>query len=126
LSEMERDRLTVLRDPRLVPVQRLCFISLVVLLVAASSTQADQTDDFVRAAIQKERIPGLSLVVLKDGQIVKVAGYGVADRMRKIDATPDTVYKIGSVSKQFIATGIMLLVQEGRLDLEQPIGRYMS
>ena len=64
--------------------------------------------------------PGLSLAVIKDGKIVKAAGYGVADRKTGAPATPETVYKIGSVSKQFIATGIMLLVQDGRLRVDDP------
>src|SRR5688572_2567697 len=71
-------------------------------------------------------IPGLSLAVIKRGETVKVAGYGFADAGGKIPATPDTVYKIGSVSKQLIATGIMLLVQEGTLALDDPISKYLS
>ena len=55
-------------------------------------------------------LPGLALLIVRDGQVVKAAGYGSADIERKIPVTPETVFKIGSVSKQLIATGIMLLV----------------
>jgi D-alanyl-D-alanine carboxypeptidase len=65
-------------------------------------------------------------VVLKEGQIVKTAGYGVANINLKIPATPETVYKIASVSKQFIASGIMLLVQEGKIGLNDPIRKYLQ
>ena len=74
----------------------------------------------------RQRIPGLSLVVLKDGQVIKTAGYGLADRKLKIAATPDTVYKIASASKQFIASGIMLLVQDGRVALDDPLSKYVN
>jgi len=88
--------------------------------------QADRTDEYVRAEMQRQRIPAASVAVLKDGKIVKIAGYGVADRKTGAAATPDTVYKIGSISKQFIATGIMLLVREGRLRIDDPISKYLD
>ena len=88
-------------------------IVVVLLLAASAAAQGDKTDDFIKAQMKRQNIPGLSLVVVKDGQIIKSAGYGVADRERRIPATPETVYKIASVSKQFIATGIMLLAQDG-------------
>lgn len=76
--------------------------------------------------MRAQRIPGLSLVVIKDGRIVKAAGYGVADRKLQTPATPETVYKIASVSKQFVATGIMLLVQDGKLRLDDPVSRFLE
>ena len=71
-------------------------------------------------------LPALSLAVIKDGEIVKSEGYGLADRERKVPATRDTVYKIGSISKQFIATGIMLLVNERRLTLDDPVAKHLT
>jgi D-alanyl-D-alanine carboxypeptidase len=76
--------------------------------------------------MKQQNIPGLSLAVVKDGEIIKARGYGVSNRQLKTPATPETVYKIASVSKQFIATGVMLLVQEGRLGLDDPIGKYLE
>jgi D-alanyl-D-alanine carboxypeptidase len=101
-------------------------LAFVLALAAPAIVRADPTDDFVRAEMKRQNIPGLSLAILKDGQIIKVAGYGVADRATKIPATPDTVYKIASVSKQFIATGIMLLVQDGPLGVDEPISKYLD
>lgn len=102
-----------------------CF-ALVLLLAATVVAQADPTDDFIKAQMQSQNIPGLSLVVLKGGEVIKAEGYGVVDRKLNTPATPETVYKIGSVSKQFIATGIMLLVQEGQLGLDDPISKYLD
>ena len=56
--------------------------------------------------------------------MVKAEGYGLANTKLKTPATPTTVYKIASASKQFIATGIMMLVQDGRLGLGDPISKY--
>ena len=107
-------------------VKTLALVAPLLSFAATSLAQADRTDDFIRAEMQQQRIPGLSLVVLKDGKIVKAQGYGVANRETKVPATPETVYKIGSVSKQFIATGIMLLVQEGQIAISDPISKFLE
>ena len=99
---------------------------MVLLHAAPDLARADQTDDYVRARMDEFRVPGLSLLVLKDGKVVKAAGYGLADVGRRIAAAPDTVYKIASVSKQFIATGVMRLVQEGRLSVDDPVSQYLD
>ncbi len=101
------------------------FVVLVLLLQTAA-VRADKVDDFVKAEMQKQRIPGLSLAVVKEGKILKAEGYGLANVEHKIPARPDTVFKIGSVSKQFIATGIMLLVQEGKISLDDKVGKYLD
>ena len=96
-----------------------------VALRGAASAYADPTDDFIRAEMKKQRIPGLALAVVKDGVVVKAAGYGVADRRTAVPVTPETVFKIASVSKQFMATGIMVLVQDGRVSLADTIDRHI-
>ena len=102
------------------------LLGLALLSAAPALAQADATDEFIRAQMESQNIPGLSLAVLVDGEIVKAAGYGVADIEGGTPATPETVYKIASVSKQFIASGVMLLVQDGRLALDDPIARYLE
>jgi CubicO group peptidase (beta-lactamase class C family) len=100
-----------------------CLPALLVAAVAVVS--ADATDDFVRAEMKRQNIPGLSLAAVKDGVVLKAAGYGVANLRTKSPATPETVYKIASVSKQFIATGIMLLVQEGRVSVDDSVRKLI-
>ena len=102
------------------------LFALVVWLGAADVTRADQADDFIRAEMQRQNIPGLSLVVVKRGEVVKAEGYGLANIKREIPATAHTVYRIASVSKQFIAAGIMVLVQEGRLGLGDSVRQYLE
>src|SRR5688572_16194912 len=102
------------------------FLALVLLFAPTVVAQTDRTDDYIRVEMRRQNIPGLSLVVLKNGEVVKTGAYGLANIKLKIPATPETVYKIASASKQFIATGIMLLVQEGRLGLGDPISKYLE
>lgn len=108
------------------PRKRQHFFALVLLLTASVAVRADKIDDYVRSEMQRQHLPGLSLVVIKDQKIMKVQGYGLANIELNVPATPTTVYKIGSVSKQFIATGIMMLVQDGKLKLEDPISLYLD
>ena len=97
------------------------IVSLVALL-----TRADQIDDYVKAQMQAFHLPGITYALVEDGTIARVGADGVADITRRTAATADTVYKIGSVSKQFIATGIMLLAQDGRLDVDHAASRYLE
>ena len=98
------------------------------LLIAATAAPAfgDPIDDFISARMRRDNIPGLSLAVVSGGRIVKAEGYGLADRDVKIQATPETVYKIGSVSKQFTAAAILRLARDGRLRLDDTISTYLS
>jgi CubicO group peptidase (beta-lactamase class C family) len=92
--------------------------------VSSSATARDTVDRFVSAEMERMGIPGVSLAVVRAGKVIKVAGYGIADLEHGIPVTPQTVFKIGSVSKQFLATGIMLLVQDGRLGIDDPVAKH--
>jgi D-alanyl-D-alanine carboxypeptidase len=104
--------------------QPLCFIALFCLV--ASAVRADAIDDYVKGQMEKQRINGLSLAIVSHGKITKSAGYGFANEELRVPATAETVYKIGSVSKQFIATGIMLLVQDGKLRLDDRLTKFFT
>lgn len=70
------------------------------------------------------RIPGLSAVILKNQRIIWAKGFGEADVERHVPATPDTLYHVASLTKTFGATLIMQLVEQGKLDLDEPIAHY--
>lgn len=99
---------------------------LLILLLISLSAHADKVDDYILTQMKGQDIAGLSLAVVKDGKIVKAKGYGLANIETNTPATPQTVYKIGSVSKQFFGAGIMLLVQDGKLGLEDKISKYLG
>src|ERR1044071_5320725 len=96
------------------------LILLFIGLFMGGTVRADEIDDLVRAQIKKRQIPGLSLAVLKDGKVIKAAGYGLANIELNVPATKDTVYEIGSISKQFASEAIMLLAEDGKLKLDDP------
>jgi D-alanyl-D-alanine carboxypeptidase len=107
-------------------INRTPLFALVLLLTATVAARADKVDDYVKAEMQKQHVPGLSLAVIKDGKIIKVEGYGLANVELSVPVRPETVYKIGSVSKQFIASGIMLLIQEGRVSIDDKISKFLE
>ncbi len=89
-------------------------------------TISGKVDDLVQAVLKQEHVPGLALAVVKDGKILKAQAYGLADVEQKIPATTNTVFRIASVSKQFVATAIMMLVEEGKLRLEDSVSKYVA
>lgn len=70
--------------------------------------------------------PGCAAGVMKDGHIVWSGGFGCADIASSCPITADTVFNVASISKQFTAFAILLLMQEGRLSLDDPVQRYVS
>jgi len=81
-------------------------------------------DDFVEGEMQAQRIPGLSLGIVRDGQIVHEQGFGEADESGR-DVTARTPFIIGSLSKSFTAMAIMQLVEAGQVDLDAPVQEYL-
>jgi CubicO group peptidase (beta-lactamase class C family) len=86
----------------------------------------DSIDRYIEAEMERAHIPGVALAVVRAGRPVKMAGYGFADLEHRIPVTTGTVFKIGSVSKQLLATGIVLLAQDGRLSFDDPVSKYFA
>src|SRR5580765_2262872 len=97
-----------------------------VLLLVLAAARRDRVDDYIKGEMQKRHIPGLELAVIKAGKTTKVGGYGLANVELNVPVRPETIFKIGSVSKQFIASGIMLLVEEGKIGLDDKISKYLE
>jgi CubicO group peptidase (beta-lactamase class C family) len=76
--------------------------------------------------MRSQRIPGLSLLVNKEGQAALVKGYGLANLEHQVPVKPETLFQSGSVGKQFTATAVMMLVQEGKIRLEDNIRQYLT
>lgn len=105
------------------------LISISTLLMFCCSTLANTTDcvdEYVLSQMQKKKIPGMSIAIVKNGEIVKVKGYGLANIELNVPATPDTVYQSGSIAKTFTATLIMMLVERGKLGLDDKINLYFK
>ncbi len=93
-------------------------------LLTPRDARADAIDDFVQAQMAKQHVPGVAVGVVVKGKFVKEKGYGQADVERNVPVTTDTVFEIGSVTKQFTATAIMMLVDQGKISLDDKISRY--
>jgi CubicO group peptidase (beta-lactamase class C family) len=94
-------------------------------LVHARS-QADPVAHTVRAEMEKQKIPGLALLVSRRGQIVRAEGYGLANVELNVAVKPETIFQSGSVGKQFTATAVMMLVEDGKIGLDDPLTKYFA
>lgn len=113
-------------------IQRICgtllLVSLAIATTLPASLAADETTDKVDklfAAWDKTTTPGAALAVVKDGKIIYERGYGMAKLEDGIVNTPDKVFDIGSVSKQFTAMCVAMLVREGKVGLDDDIRKYL-
>jgi CubicO group peptidase (beta-lactamase class C family) len=92
----------------------------------ATSVAADEVDDYIHKEMERQHIPGLSLAVVKRGEIAKSAGYGLANVETGLRTSPDTVFQIQSVTKTFTASAVMLLVEEGKIGLNDKLTKYLD
>ncbi|HSO76194.1 MAG TPA: serine hydrolase [Blastocatellia bacterium] len=90
------------------------------------SAQTDKIDDYIKTALDKQKIPGLSIAVVRNGEVVKAKGYGLASVELNVPATAETVYQSGSVGKQFTATAVMMLVEDGKIALDDKINKHFT
>ena len=81
---------------------------------------------YVRKEMQRQRIPGLALLVSRGGEIVVAEGFGLANVELQVPVKPETVFQSGSVGKQFTATAVMMLVEEGKVGLDDPLTKYFA
>ena len=98
--------------------------SLLIIFCACAHAKGDAIDKYVESRMRSLHIPGLSLAVVRDAQIIKSHGYGLADLQLNVPATKASVYELGSVTKQFTATAVMMLVEEGKVSLDESITKY--
>jgi CubicO group peptidase (beta-lactamase class C family) len=90
----------------------------------AAPACSDEVNDFVRAKMKEQKIPGVAIAVVRDGKRARIQGYGLANLELEVPVTPDTIFQSGSVAKQFTAAGILLLAEEGKLKLDDPLALH--
>lgn len=78
----------------------------------------------VEEEVRHGSITGASVALVDDQQTMYAAGFGLADKSKKVPAKPDTVYRAGSISKLFTALMTMQLAEQGKLDIDQPVTKY--
>src|SRR5512138_1412168 len=91
----------------------------------ASALDTAALDAFVTRLMQEYDIPGAGLAIVQNGQIAYTKGYGVRDVTTGAPVTPNTQFAIASNTKSFTALGVMLLVQQGKVKLDDPVTKYI-
>src|SRR5436190_1331666 len=109
---------------------KLAYPLLLLLLFCGSllgqSPIERSVDDFIKAEMERQKIPGVSLAVVRDGKPLIVKGYGFANLEHQVPVKPETIFQSGSMGKQFTAFAVMLLVEEGKIGLEEKISKYLG
>lgn len=84
-----------------------------------------KVDEVVRSQMEQQKIPGVSLAVMRDGKIIKATGYGLASIELNVPVAPDMLFHSSSLAKAFTATAVMMLVEEGKVGLDDKISKYL-
>ena len=111
-------------------------LALVLFVAIASSAMAEQALQRPAAQLVSEldRLlsprfpadgPGAAVVVVKEGRVIFRKGYGMANLELKVPMQPDMVFEIGSLTKQFTSTAILMLVEQGKLSLDDDLHQYL-
>jgi CubicO group peptidase (beta-lactamase class C family) len=106
---------------------QLARMTVVVILLTSVtvSLTADDVDRTIEEQMRNFHIPGISVAVVRNGRIVKAKGYGLADVELNVPMTKDHVLEVGSITKQFTAAAIMMLVEDGFVGLDEAISEYI-
>lgn len=83
-------------------------------------------EEYIAKTMAQVHIPGLSIALVKEGEVVYARGFGARNLENDIPATPDTLYGVGSCTKSFTALAIMQLVEQGKLDVQDPVNEYLN
>jgi CubicO group peptidase (beta-lactamase class C family) len=115
---------------------RRCLLAVVCLCAVAradvstmpipklTSRQVASIDRYVTAEMGREHIPGLAVGVYRRGQIVVAKGYGLANVELNVAVKPEMIFQAGSIGKQFVSAAVMMLVQDGKVGLDDSIVKY--
>jgi len=86
----------------------------------------DLADQTIESMVKQQGVPGVSYAIVRDGRIVRSGAYGEVNLELHSPATRDSVYEIGSMTKQFTAACVLMLVDEGKISLDDPVGKHLK
>ena len=75
--------------------------------------------------MREAKMPGFALAVINDGETIYAEGFGARDPKQNLPTTPDTLFGIGSITKSFVAIAILQLVEDGKLQLDDPVSKHI-
>lgn len=94
------------------------------LIAGVPSDNLDRIDSFVLAEMARQKVPGLGIAVVKTGRVLVAKGYGFANVEHHVPVRPETIFQSGSVGKQFTSAAVMLLVEQGKIGLEDSVRKF--
>jgi len=106
-------------------------LTLAIILLLSTGCFAQESfeakiEEYLGREMKSQQIPGVALAVVKDGKILLARGYGLANVEHQVPVKPETIFQSGSTGKQFTATAVMMLVEEGKLGLDEKITKYFT
>lgn len=104
----------------------MLLVTGVLALNAALASAVARFDEIGATAMASQTAPATSIAVLRDGNVIYARGFGFSNIAAKTPATPATTYAIGSISKQFGAAAILLLAQDGKLSIDDPLSKFVE
>ncbi len=111
----------------------LGLVGLLLLTALCGPRMAARADDRfepvrqrIERALHNTNLPSMAVAVAHNGEIIWEQGFGLADRENRVPATEHTLYSLASISKPITATGLMVLVERGLVDLDKPINEYLG
>lgn len=102
------------------------LFGLLAVLAFSQCARADEVDTVVQQEMTKHQIAGLVLTVIQDNHQIKTKGYGIANLEWNVPVAEDTVFEIGSITKQFTAACILMLAQDGKLSVDDKINDHLK
>jgi len=107
-----------------VAIVLLLVICIGVVSVFGQHNVSQKIDRFATTEMQSRKIPGLAIAIVRSGKIEILKTYGFANLEHRVPVKPETIFQSGSIGKQFTAAAVMILVQEGKIFLEDTITKY--
>ncbi len=89
------------------------------------AARADEVDNLINNTLRRERVPGMALLVMRSGKVLRMSTYGLANVEQQVPVRHNTMFQSGSLGKQFTATAVLLLQERGRISLEDPASKYL-
>ncbi|MEE8118537.1 MAG: serine hydrolase domain-containing protein, partial [Gammaproteobacteria bacterium] len=90
-----------------------------------ASEIADELSQFIPPAMQQEKVPGLSIAIIRDGEVIYKQAFGLDNYWAEHSMTTDKIFEVASLSKPVTAYGVLQLVDKGLIDLDEPVTRYL-
>ena len=105
---------------------------LAAILLSHQPARGQETEQFepvrqrIAKALADTNVPSIAVAVARDGKIIWEQGFGWADRENRVPASEHTLYSLASISKPITATGLMVLKERGKIDLDKPVNDYLG